>query len=164
MPRQQSTNPRIKWEDNQWSVTLPLEDGRVVNATWKPGVTYVVRIREAGAEVWSFGFKTPITSFTFIDLKPDTEYELQVPRQERRRRGRARILQHTHRPHGGRRQRDPLPGALTGRHCHVWTPPVLQGENRFETAVELAVMYRPFRCGTLTAGPDGIREIGAQSD
>ena len=78
MPRQESTNPQIKWEDNQWSVTLPLEDGRVVNATWKPGVTHVVRIREAGAEDWSFGFETPITSFTFIDLKPDTEYELQV--------------------------------------------------------------------------------------
>ena len=78
MPRQESTNPQIKWEDNQWSVTLPLEDGRVVNATWKPGVTYVVRIREAGAEDWSFSFETPITSFTFIDLKPDTEYELQV--------------------------------------------------------------------------------------
>ena len=29
-------------------------------------------------------------------------------------------------------------------HCHVWTPPVLQGENRFETAVELAVMYPAF--------------------
>ena len=36
------------------------------------------RIREAGAEDWSFGFETPITSFTFIDLKPDTEYDLQV--------------------------------------------------------------------------------------
>ena len=78
MPRQESTNPKIKWEDNQWSVTLPLQDGRVVNATWKPGVTYVVRIREAGGEDWSFGFETPITSFTFINLKPDTEYQLQV--------------------------------------------------------------------------------------
>ena len=27
---------------------------------------------------WSFGFETPITSFTFVDHKPDTEYELQV--------------------------------------------------------------------------------------
>ncbi len=33
-------------------------------------------------------------------------------------------------------------------HCHVWTPPVLQGENQFEAAVELAVMYPAFslRC------------------
>ena len=38
-----------------------------------------------------------------------------------------------------------LGGAEPGeRHCHVWTPPVLQGENRFETAVELAVMYPAF--------------------
>ena len=34
--------------------------------------------------------------------------------------------------------------AVITRHCHVWTPPVLQGENRFETAVELAVMYPAF--------------------
>ena len=25
-----------------------------------------------------FGFETPITSFTFVDLKPATEYEMQV--------------------------------------------------------------------------------------
>ena len=34
--------------------------------------------REALAEQWSFGFETPITNFTFVDLKPDTEYEFQV--------------------------------------------------------------------------------------
>jgi hypothetical protein len=28
--------------------------------------------------------------------------------------------------------------------CHVWTPPVKQGENLFKTAVELAVMYPAF--------------------
>ena len=78
MPRRESANPRIEWKDNQWSVTLPLDDGRAVNATWKPGNTYVVRIREADADQWSFGFETPLASFTFIDLKPDTEYEVQV--------------------------------------------------------------------------------------
>ena len=78
MSEKKNTTPRIEWKDNQWSVTLPLDDGRLVNATWKPGITFVVRIREAGAEEWSFGFETPITSFTFIDLKPDTEYEVQV--------------------------------------------------------------------------------------
>ena len=78
MSEKKNTTPRIEWKDNQWSVTLPLDDGRLVNATWKPGITFVVRIREAGAEDWSFGFETPITSFTFIDLKPDTEYEVQV--------------------------------------------------------------------------------------
>ena len=73
-----SANPEIKWEDNAWSIRLPLEDGRQVEATWKPGATYVVRIREVGREEWSFGFQTPLASFTFIDLKPDTEYEVQV--------------------------------------------------------------------------------------
>ncbi len=72
-------NPEVKWEDNKWFVALPLEDGRTVEASWKPALTYVVRIREAGTDnEWSFGFETPITSFTFVDLKPDTEYELQV--------------------------------------------------------------------------------------
>ena len=78
MSRQESANPRIEWKDNQWSVTLPLDDGRVINATWKPSMTHVVRIREAAADEWSFRFETPITSFTFIDLKADTEYEVQV--------------------------------------------------------------------------------------
>ena len=79
MAQKSGKSPQIKWEGDEWSISLPLEDGRVVNASWKPGVTYVVRIREAGEDKdWSFGFETPITSFTFVDLKPDTEYELQV--------------------------------------------------------------------------------------
>ena len=78
MAQESGKSPQIKWEDNEWSITLPLEDGRILNASWKPGMTYVIRIREAGEPDWSFGFETPITSFTFVDLKPDTEYELQV--------------------------------------------------------------------------------------
>ena len=78
MARQQHRIPETKWEDNERASTLPLEDGRVLNASWKPGLTYVVGIREAGEPGWSFGFETPITSFTFVDLKPETEYELQV--------------------------------------------------------------------------------------
>ena len=78
MPRPGSANPEIRWEDNAWSVRLPLDDGRQVEATWTPGTTYVVRIREVGHANWSFGFQTPLASFTFIDLKPDTEYEVQV--------------------------------------------------------------------------------------
>ena len=71
-------SPQIRWDDNTWFVTLPLEDGKTVEANWKPKLTYVVRIREAGGGEWSFGFETPIASFTFVDLKPDTEYELEV--------------------------------------------------------------------------------------
>ena len=76
--RQQSAQPSIKWEDDRWLVTLPLDDGTVVDATWKPGHIYVVRIREAGTEDWGYGFQTPVNSVTFVDLEPDTEYELQV--------------------------------------------------------------------------------------
>ena len=49
-----------------------------VEAEWKPPVTYVVRIREADSGRWSFGFETPLTSCGFVDLKPDTEYEVEV--------------------------------------------------------------------------------------
>ena len=48
MARQQHQNPAIKWENNEWSITLPLEDGKVLNASWKPGITYVVRITQVG--------------------------------------------------------------------------------------------------------------------
>ena len=78
MSRQQAAQPKVRWDDNTWHVTLPLDDGKVVDAKWKPGVTYVVRIRELSTEQWSFGFETPVTSFTFVDLKPDTEYEFQL--------------------------------------------------------------------------------------
>lgn len=83
MARKSSKSPEIKWQDNKWSITLPLEDGRILEASWDPGLTYVVRIRELADQEWSFGFETPITSFTFVDLKPDTEYELQVRSKNR---------------------------------------------------------------------------------
>ena len=78
MSRQEGANPEVKWEDGTWFVTLPVESGKVVEASWKPDKTWVVRIREGGAEHWSFGFETLATSFTFLDLKPGTEYEVQV--------------------------------------------------------------------------------------
>lgn len=71
-------SPRIQWDGTSWSVSLPLQEGNVLDASWKPGLTYVVRIREAGTEAWSFGCETPLTHFSFVDLKPDTEYELRV--------------------------------------------------------------------------------------
>lgn len=72
-------DPRIQWDGGEWFVRLPLQDGKTLEARWKPGVTYVVRIRETGTEeAWSFGFETPLTHFSFLGLKPDTEYEMQV--------------------------------------------------------------------------------------
>ena len=77
MPAQR--DPQVRYEDNTWHVTLPLDDGKVIDASWRPPHTYVVRIREAGNDnPWSFGVRTPLTSVAFVDLKPDTEYELQV--------------------------------------------------------------------------------------
>ena len=67
--------PEIKWDGNAWSVTLPAEHGKVFEAKREPGLTYVVRIRETGTGPWSIGFATPIPNCTFVDLKPDTEYE-----------------------------------------------------------------------------------------
>ena len=86
MPEGTKTNPEIKWDGKTWFVTLPVEDSKVLEAKWEPGLTYVVRIRESGAEQpWSFCFETPIPSCTFVDLKTDTEYEFQCPGQECRR-------------------------------------------------------------------------------
>lgn len=71
--------PQVRYEDDTWHVTLPLDDGRAIDASWCPPHTYVVRIREAGTDnPWSFGVRTPLASVTFVDLEPDTEYELQV--------------------------------------------------------------------------------------
>ena len=73
-----NVNPRIKWDGKMISVTLPMENGEMMEAKWNSTVTFVIRVREAGAGEWSFGFETPITGCTFVDLKPDTEYEVQV--------------------------------------------------------------------------------------
>ena len=79
MPEGASNNPEIRWDGKTWFVTLPVENGKLLEAKWEPGLTYVIRIRERGTDQpWSFGFETPVPSCTFVDLKPDTEYELQA--------------------------------------------------------------------------------------
>ncbi|MDE0006153.1 MAG: fibronectin type III domain-containing protein [Rhodospirillaceae bacterium] len=78
MAIQTQPSPRIQWDGTTWSVSLPLPDGKVVDASWNPGLTYVVRIRETDSQMWSFGFETPLTHISFVDLQPDTEYEVQV--------------------------------------------------------------------------------------
>lgn len=70
--------PIINWDGAEWVVRLPVEDDKVLEAKWAPRLTYVVRIREAGASKWSFGFETPLTHFSFVDLKADTDYEMEV--------------------------------------------------------------------------------------
>ena len=71
-------NPILKWDDGMIQVSLPDKLGRTLEASWSPTVTSVVRIREVGTATWSPGFETPFNKCSFVDLKPDTEYELQV--------------------------------------------------------------------------------------
>ena len=70
--------PLLKWDGEMISVSLPDKLGRSLEARWNPTVTSVVRIREAGTVAWSPGFETPFNMCSFVDLKPDTEYDLQV--------------------------------------------------------------------------------------
>ena len=80
-PREQPevTHPKVEWKDDMLFVTLPDQTyGRTLEAKWKPGITTVVRIREAGTEDWSVGFETPLNACSFADLKPDTRYEIMI--------------------------------------------------------------------------------------
>ena len=71
-------NPLLKWDGEMISVSLPDKLGRTLEVRWSPPVTSVVRIRESGMEAWSPGFEIPFNMCSFVDLKPDTEYDLQV--------------------------------------------------------------------------------------
>ena len=59
MAPQNEANPEIKREGRTWFVTLPMEVGQVINAKRQPAIAYVIRLRQAGTEPWSFGFETP---------------------------------------------------------------------------------------------------------
>ena len=69
--------PSVEWTEGEFRISLPLQGG-TVDAKWRPGTTTVVRIREAGKEVWSPGFETPLNGCSFVGLAPNTEYEIQV--------------------------------------------------------------------------------------
>lgn len=71
-------DPQLEWDGERISVSLPDKLGRTFEASWVPAVTSVVRIRESGTQAWSPGFETPFNKCTFIDLKPDTEYDVQL--------------------------------------------------------------------------------------
>ncbi len=73
-----SENPRLVWDGKMISVLLPDKLGRTLEAKWNPTVTSVVRIRESGTQAWSPGFETPFNMCSFVDLKPNTEYDVQV--------------------------------------------------------------------------------------
>ncbi len=74
--------PPVVWNGNSYAICLPWppEDMRSdwLQVDVTPQVTYVVRVRESGSEEWLVGVETPLTSCTFIGLKPDTEYEMEL--------------------------------------------------------------------------------------
>ena len=52
--------PQVRYEGETWHVTLPPDDGKAIDATWRLPRACVVRIGEAGTDrPWSFGFRTP---------------------------------------------------------------------------------------------------------
>ncbi len=49
-----------------------------IEVQWTPPITYIIRIKEVGAVDWLVGVETPITECSFVNLKPDTEYAVEV--------------------------------------------------------------------------------------
>lgn len=76
-PRHADARPGIRWDGQTCEVVLPMSGGGALTAKWTPDTTYVIRIREAGAAEWSYGFETPVAGGTFRGLAPDTEYEVE---------------------------------------------------------------------------------------
>ena len=76
--------PPVLWDGNTKTFSISLSGLRdlgakdTLEAEWKPPLMYVVRIRESNGGNWSVGFETPLTACGFVDLKPDTEYEVEV--------------------------------------------------------------------------------------
>lgn len=73
------SDPEVKWEDGKIHVSLPQPGtNNVIEASWVPAGTYIVKLRKVGDEAWGPGIETPFTHCRFVDLEPDTEYEMQV--------------------------------------------------------------------------------------
>lgn len=76
--------PPVSWDSSTGTFSIILSnvegigDGDGIEAEWKPPITYIVRIREVDSDAWSVGFETPLTGCGFVDLKPDTEYEVEI--------------------------------------------------------------------------------------
>lgn len=76
------SKPPVSWDGRTGVFSIVLDglegiDGGI-EAEWSPRITYLVRIREVGTAAWSVGFETPLTGCGFVDLKPNTEYEMEV--------------------------------------------------------------------------------------
>ena len=79
MRSKQEEYPHIKWDNGSYFVSLPINDGKnVIEAKWKPEITYIVRIRKYDGGEWSFGFETPLNVCNFVDLRPNAMYVMKV--------------------------------------------------------------------------------------
>ena len=94
--------PKIEWKDGEFQVSLPVQDGGRIEAKWRPGATSVVRIREVGTDSWGPGFETPLNGCSFVDLKPSTEYEIQLTHKNAAGEGPAVIKRIKTSPDGGK--------------------------------------------------------------
>ena len=72
--------PPITWDGKTSTLHIRLkgEDGKELEIDWKPETTYVARFREIDKDEWSIGVETPRTGITITDLKPDTEYDIEL--------------------------------------------------------------------------------------
>ena len=91
--------PSVEWTDGEFRVSLPLEGG-TIDAKWRPGTTTVVWIWEAGTQVWSLGFETPLNGCSFVGFDPDMEYEVQVTHKNAASEGPPAILTCRTEPNG----------------------------------------------------------------
>ena len=77
-----ATKPPVAWDGESYTICLPYPADEPkqewMEVLVKPRLTYVVRIREVGEEEWLIGIKTPLTSCHLIELKPETDYEMEV--------------------------------------------------------------------------------------
>lgn len=78
------TKPPVSWNGETKTFSIVLSGLKGIGATesleaeWVPPITYVVRLREVGTDEWSVGFETPLTGVSFVYLKPNTEYEMEL--------------------------------------------------------------------------------------
>ena len=82
--RASQSKPPISWDGSKGTFSIVLSGLRDIGPTdsvaaeWTPPLMYIVRIREAGSPDWGIGFETPLRGCSFVDLKPNTKYEVQI--------------------------------------------------------------------------------------
>ena len=110
MPEGTNTNPDIKWDGKTWFVTLPVEDGKVLEAKSEPGLTYVDPHQATRHRpVLELRIRDPHSQLHL--RRPEARYGIRSPgpSQERRRGGRATHLTMRTNPAGGSSNIVPFP-------------------------------------------------------